>query len=96
MPKNTPAPEPEQTPVRYEVRSKITGAHACGPYDDEADARRECKRLNQEAASGQTAHQQPDMPDGRLNIRPRPVRQEEQPMLYEIVTTGGIALAEGV
>lgn len=95
MLKSMPVPEPEPTPVRYEVRSKVTGAHVCGPYDDESDARRECKRLNREAASGQTEHQQPGMPDGRLNAEgPRPLRQEGEPMLYETVTVGGIALPE--
>lgn len=88
-----PRPNPDPTPVRYEVRSAVSGAHVCGPYDDESDARHEARRLNKEAASGRTEHQQPGREDGRLNRDPGPIKHMGQPVRYEVVTTGGIALA---
>lgn len=88
--------KPEQTPVRYEVRSQVTGAHVCGPYESRQDADRECKRLNREAASGRTLHRQPGMQDGRLNPGNTPLRQQGRPMLYEVVTTGGITVGGAV
>lgn len=95
MPQPSPAPKPEQPPVRYEVRIAGGGAHVCGPYDQRADANREMARLNREAASGQTAHEQPGMNDGRLNRDSRPIMHQGQPVRYEVVTVGGIALGEG-
>lgn len=92
MPQPSPAPKPEQPPVRYEVRSSVSGAHVCGPYESRTDANREVARLNREAASGQTEHDQPGENDGRLNQRHRPVMHMGVPVRYEVVTVGGVVL----
>ena len=81
MPQRPTLPEP-----RYEVRSAVTGAHVCGPYDSRPDAEREKKRLNKEAATGRTEQGELLTDDGR------PLRHRGQPMRYEVVTVEGVVL----
>ena len=94
MPTTPSVPKPNRSPVRYEVRSVVSGETICGPYDSESDARRECKRLNREAAAGETEHPQPGFPDGRLNRRARPLMHMGEPVRYEVASVGGVTLGE--
>lgn len=58
----------------YAVRSALTGATVCGPYEDREDAEREVKRLNKEAATGQrekAAHKNERVADRQINFQIR-------------------------
>lgn len=87
-------PQPKTPPTRYEVRSAITGAVVCGPYDSKSDADREKKRLNKEAATGRTEPSD-HFPNGQqLSAEDGdPLRHEGLPMRYEVVTVEGVVLA---
>ena len=87
-------PAPKKPATRYEVRSALTGAIVCGPYDDKKDADNEKKRLNREVATGRTAPSE-EFPEGQLlsSEDGRPIRESGLPMRYEVVTVEGVVLA---
>lgn len=79
----------EPAEPRYEVRSALTGAVVCGPYDSKTDADRETTRLNKECAIGRTESGVELTRDGK------PLRHDGLPMRYETVTVEGVILAGG-
>ena len=79
----------EPAAPRYEVRSALTGAIVCGPYDSKSDADREVQRLNKECAIGRTENGVELTRDGR------PLRHGGLPMRYETVTLEGVVIAGG-
>jgi hypothetical protein len=100
-------PEPQSL---FIVRSALTGAEVCGPYEREEEAKRERDRLNMEATFGRTAPSE-HHPNGQelgtrlddsLPIHAGLVDQavsgvvhKGEPMSYEISTREGVILAGG-
>lgn len=78
---------PKDPQTSYEVRSAVTGALVCGPYDSKQDADREGNRLTKEAATGRT--------EGGVELThdQQPVRHGGQVVRYEVVTVEGVILA---